>query len=107
MKILRPQDVVCVNLTVFRVDPNGDILLTNEHSSRCIRAKLEDVEIVRQIFKVGDRVTWHDGGIRWGKIIALDFDDNCGVGDGIHNAWIKEDGKWPRLTIDCRKLRRG
>ncbi|MFB0491997.1 hypothetical protein ABIE45_004583 [Methylobacterium sp. OAE515] len=66
----------------------------------------ETVTVEAPALAVGDRVSWHPKGATerdFGRVLAVDPE-----GDDPANSyvWIRQEGKWPRLTMLAKELRR-
>lgn len=66
----------------------------------------ESVAVEAPALAVGDRVSWREKAAierALGRVLAIDPDETS---PGRTYVWIRQDGKWPRLTMLASELRR-
>lgn len=101
LKELRKGDVIAILATVTDRKVGDSIIVKSVSQNDIVIHRDADVEkVVKFDIQKGDRVQWHEGGPCFGTIISIDED-----GNNVW-AWIKEDCKWPRRTINVKDLKR-
>lgn len=104
---LRPGDKVLIEATFTAhyaeksarfVLPSRNDIVVHHHD--------DIVRIEKFGFRVGDRCEWMDGGDRrTGKILGLEKDPEPSANGRVW-AWIKDDHRWARVTLDTANINR-
>lgn len=110
----RAGDVVLCKGKVERSEHDGSVYVRFGESGMCPQLCAADIErLVRPSINVGDRVSWPNerpSGLgearRRGEVLSINHENNAGVGEPLVWLWVKEDGKWPRATVDVKEVTR-
>jgi hypothetical protein len=102
----RRGDVVLCKGTVTASEHDESVYVQFAKGTKA-QLRADDVEsVVTFSIAVGMRVKWRDGGEwRYGNVLGMDVDVTLPSNPKTW-AWIREDGRWPRLTLPLEELRR-
>ncbi|MER9706089.1 hypothetical protein NKJ10_17840 [Mesorhizobium sp. M0204] len=110
----RAGDIVLCKGVVKSSTHDDSVYVKFGESGECPQLMAADIErLVRPSVKVGDRVSWPSerpsclaDARRRGEVLSINHDNNAGVGEPLVWLWVKEDGKWPRATVDAKEVTR-
>lgn len=101
MSGLRAGEVVLARLIISRITSTGQAVVKVDNYSEFVLPPGTVERIVRPRLQKGDRVTWRDSESHTGEVLSVDEDEF-----GHTYVWIREEGKWPRLTLESKELTR-
>ncbi|TIV60310.1 hypothetical protein [Mesorhizobium sp.] len=105
----RPGDVVLCKGKVERSAHDDSVYVRFGESGQCPQLTAADIsKVVRHAIVPGNRVSWPADRVRagsarcHGEVLAVNPEPDH---DRVW-LWIKEDGKWPRVTLDIAEVTR-
>lgn len=104
----RTGDIVLCKGKVERSAHDDSVYVRFGESGQCPQLTAADIaKVVKSAIRIGDRIRWWEStGNRSGEVLAVNPDDNGGVGDPKVWLWVREDGKWPRVTVEAGEVTR-
>ncbi|RUU99431.1 hypothetical protein EOB36_20355 [Mesorhizobium sp. M6A.T.Cr.TU.017.01.1.1] len=99
----RKGDIVLCKGRVTESVHDDSVYVKFGESGECPQLCAADIaKVVRHAIAVGNRVSWSEVEHCVGEVLAVNPDP---ANDKIW-LWIKEDGKWPRLTVEASEVTR-